>query len=464
MNGSRKIRFREVDASPAGLAGLARFYRSSYMREFPDADERESLANMQRYLRLKAKGWYGRNNYHIVLAEVGGEPIGGSVSDYLAAPNAGIIEFLFIGAAHRLKGAGKSLLDETARVLERDARAAGAKRRAAIVAEMNDPFRPGTTPDNLDPFERCAVWGKWGFCKLQFPYVQPALSRGQKPVDGLALISRLAGRPAPDVDASWLLSVLGEYMRWAMRIDPPARNPQYQAMQRFLGAHPRIPLVPLQSYVGRDPGKPLHAREVDASDPSFEQVRRLLRDAIRQPGRVASLGEFRRALSDGSRGRDSAYHLWSLHGKASGRAEGMASFFTMRPAGFGGYIVLGGSLKGKGLLRALIARIEETMIRDAAGANGWFVECGDESLAPFLRAGFRELRLDYRPPAVGAAPERAERLHLLYKPFGTPYDPPQPTRRFVLDAIAAILERVYAVEAPRAHRCYVRASASLARG
>src|SRR5215831_18986085 len=82
-------RFREIDASPGGLAELSRFYRRAYVREFPDPDERESLANMKRYLRLKAQGWYGRNNYHIVLAELDGEPIGGSVVDYLAEPNAG---------------------------------------------------------------------------------------------------------------------------------------------------------------------------------------------------------------------------------------------------------------------------------------------------------------------------------------------------------------------------------------
>jgi GNAT superfamily N-acetyltransferase len=461
LTGSKNVHFREIDASPAGLAELTRFYRRSYVREFPDADERESLANMKRYLRLKAQSWYGRNNYHIVLAELGGEPIGGSVFDYLAAPNAGIIEFLFIGAAHRLKGLGRSLLDETARILERDAREAAAQPLAAIVAEMNDPFRPGTTPDNLDPFERCAIWGKWGFCKMQFPYVQPALSRRQQPVDGLALIAKLADGLAPDaVGASWILSVVAEYMRWAMRIDEPARNPQYQEMERFLGSGARIPLIPLQAYVGRDPSKLLHVREVRASDDSFRPVLDLLSAAIKERSHVASARQFRAALSDRSRGR-SRYHLWSLHHDASAPPDGMASFFAMRPAGFGGYIVLGGSLRGKGLLRGLVARIEEAMIRDAPGAKGWFIECGDESVAPFLNTGFHEVPLAYRPPALGNRKKSAERLRLLYKPFGVMYEPPRLPRRFVLGAISAILKRVYGVTAPRSHRCYVRARASL---
>ena len=455
-----KLCFREIDASPAGLAELTRFYRRSYVREFPDADERESLANMKRYLRLKAQGWYGRNNYHIVLAELDGEPIGGSVFDYFAAPNAGVIEFLFIGAAHRLKGSGKALLDETARILERDARKAAAKPLAAVVAEMNDPFRPGTTPDNLDPFVRCVMWGKWGFSKMHFPYVQPALSARQKPVDGLALIARPCAGAPDAVDGAWVLSVVGEYMRWAMRIDHPGRNPQYKEMELFLGTRARIPLIPLQAYVGRDPHKAFEVREVSAGDDSFHRVLALLGNSIGKPERIASPLQFERALAQARRGRG-RYHLWSLHESALGGPDGMASFFAMRPAGFGGYIVLDGRLRGKGLLRALVARIEEAMIRDVPGAKGWLIECGDESIAPFLRVGFHELRLDYRPPALPSRKNGRERLHLMYKPFGTVYEPPRPQRRFVLDAIAAVLKRVYGVKTPRSHPCHVRASASL---
>lgn len=49
------VRFREIDASRAGLAALERFYRERYVAEFPDPDERESLDNMRRYLLLKAQ-------------------------------------------------------------------------------------------------------------------------------------------------------------------------------------------------------------------------------------------------------------------------------------------------------------------------------------------------------------------------------------------------------------------------
>lgn len=455
-----KLRFRELDALPGGLAELVRFYRGLYVSEFPDPDERESLANMKRYLQLKAQGWYGGNNYHIVLVELDGCPVGGCVFDYLAGPSAGILEFLFIGAAWRGLGLGRALLDEATRLLKHDAASRTGKRLAAIVAEMNDPFRPAATPDNMDPFQRCALWGSWGYHKIHFPYVQPALSRTQQPVECLALIATPFGRVASSgLRAGWVLDVVGEYMRWAMRIPEPARNPQYREMARFLGARGRVPLIPLLSYVGRDPGKELQTREIDESDAWFRPVLELLREAISAPGRVAPEQQFRQALALRATG-GAKYHLWGLAG-ASGRLEGMASFFTLRPAGFGGYAVLRGSLGGKGLLRTVIARIEEQMIRDASGADGWFIECGDDVLPLFLKVGFCELCVDYRPPAVGRRTAPAERLHLMFKPFGLPYERPAPTREFVLDAIAEILRTVYGVAAPHAHRCYRRAAETL---
>lgn len=176
------VTFRELDASPEGQAALRRFYNGLYVGEFPDPDERESLANMARYLELKAQGWYRRNNYHVLVMERGGQTAGAAVFDYLAKPNAGVIEFLFTRPDRRRLGLGRALLDAVAHALQRDARAGARKPLFAIVAEMNDPFRRPETPDNMDPFDRAEIWGKWGFGRLDFPYVQPALARRQRPV------------------------------------------------------------------------------------------------------------------------------------------------------------------------------------------------------------------------------------------------------------------------------------------
>lgn len=442
------VTFTELDASAEGLAALRRFYRVLYVREFPDPHERESLANMERYLELKARGWYGANSYHVMLMRQNGEVVGGSVFDYLAKPNAGVIEFLFTRPARRRRGLGRALLDATSRVLERDARSANGKPLRAIVAEMNDPFRPVETPDNMDPFQRAEIWGKWGFGRLEFPYVQPALSRRQQPVECLALMARLRGGAPMKVSADWVMDVIGEYMRWAMRIARPFDNAQYRDMARFARRHPEVALVPLERYVGRGCALPLRIEPIHAGHPHFRPALRMLEKEIAVAGRLASEAEFRRALQ----GR--GYHLWSLRLPGARGPLGVASFFTLPRAGFGGYIVLGAKLRSKGVLRPLLARIEERMIKDAKHAHGWFIECDRRSMRPFVAVGFRKVEVDYRPPRVGAAgPEKPERLELLYKSFG--WSPASGlTCSFVLACVADILRHVYGVRSPRQHACY----------
>ncbi|HET6426717.1 MAG TPA: hypothetical protein VFG20_23695, partial [Planctomycetaceae bacterium] len=59
--------FFDLTDAPADAARFDRFIRELYIPGFPDPDERESPENMREYLRLRAAGWYGENNYHIVL-------------------------------------------------------------------------------------------------------------------------------------------------------------------------------------------------------------------------------------------------------------------------------------------------------------------------------------------------------------------------------------------------------------
>ena len=91
----------------------------------------------------------------------------------------------------------------------------------AIVAEMNDPFKQ--TKDSMDAFIRAAIWDGWGYRRLDFPYVQPALATDKAPVDELLLIASRSeferALPAAKVKA-----VLRGYMRWAMRFSGPKRR------------------------------------------------------------------------------------------------------------------------------------------------------------------------------------------------------------------------------------------------
>ncbi len=454
MAESAPATLRELTASAEDRDLLGRFYTELYAPEFPDPDERESLANMARYLELKAAGWYGPNNYHIALMMDGDVPVGGVIADYLAEPNAGVLEFVVVAKSHRRAGAGTRVMDWAATALAADAERGRGMPLDWIVAEVNDPFRPAPVQDNVEPFARLAVWSMWGFAKLDFPYVQPALSANQKPVGHLLLAAKILRREFRDaVPAALVEAMVREYMRWAMRIQQPERRPEFRRMQDYLRARETVQTIALARYVGRDPARPLDVHEIaDANDPDVRATLDVYQRAFPPGPTTVEPNALRQALRRHAAGGDRcAYHLWALRAEADGPVEGMASFFTFPAAGFAGYLTLGGSLRGTGRLRPLLARIEEQMLRDDLDARGWYAECrrGSPEAHAFSHTGFCEIALAYHQPTLTPAPHAAAdtpELALLYKEFGRSYEPPRLAREVFLDTLASILRIVYGVE------------------
>ena len=239
------VRLIEIGLNPDELALFRAFYADVYVREFPDENERESLDNMLEYLHKKQAGWYGANNYHILMAVMGGQPVGCAIADYLAGPNTGIIEFLAVGTEMRGQGYGQALHRGIERLLAADAAIA----LDYIAAEMNDPFRTDPASDNMDPFQRAMIWHRWGYRVIDFAYVQPALSDTQDAVGNLCLILRVRD----GMDQDWiatdrLLGIIAGYMRWAMRIEHPEQNSEFADMARRLANQDRVRLRDLAAY------------------------------------------------------------------------------------------------------------------------------------------------------------------------------------------------------------------------
>lgn len=245
---SENAQTRVVDLTslPADGEVLRAFYESLYVAEFPDPDERESLANMLAY--LAADGSFG-NAYLATVAFDGERIIGGSIADYFVRSSCGAIEFLVVDEAHRGRGLGSRLSLHTEARMSAAANAR-AKSLQMVLAEMNDPFRRSDVPDNLDPARRLGFWDRLGYRRAAFPYVQPALSEEQGPVLNLLL-------GAKPIDPSLTLAVpaalieafLRDYLIYAMRIDVPERSPEFVEMARYLAGHPSIPLESLAAYV-----------------------------------------------------------------------------------------------------------------------------------------------------------------------------------------------------------------------
>jgi GNAT superfamily N-acetyltransferase len=448
--------FRELTDSSDDLALLRRFYDSLYVTEFPDADERESYANMARYLRLKRYGWYKRNNYHIVVAMRGVEPIGGAIVDFLEQPAAGVIEFLFVARKERQTGIGRALLEHTERLLEEDARERVNRGLTCIVGEMNDPFLPARVGDNIDPWARTLIWEKWGYRGFDFRYLQPALSGAQLPVTNLMLIGKILRSDWREaVPAQDLKLIVREYFRWAMRIEEPEKTCiEYREMAAYLDVRGEVPTLSLGAYVGNDTARPIYRTEVRGEfHPDFGPAMSLYRGTFGTGALTVDEADFRRAIA--SSGGDARYHLWALRHLEGGAVEGLASFFALPTAGFGGYIALSGKLQGAGCLPLVVARIEEQMLRDRPAARGWYIEVGPATdPAPFLRLGFREIAVDYAQPALGPGRDSVK-VRLLFKPFGRCYGLTPLPSADLLTALEEILRVVYGIIDARAHASYL---------
>ncbi|MVU77531.1 GNAT family N-acetyltransferase [Nocardia sp. ET3-3] len=457
------IELRELSGARAeDVELLRRFYRECYEVAFPDPDERESLANMESYLKLKEQGWYGANNYHIVIASLGGGIVGGSVCDYLAEPNAGVIEYLLVQPGLRESGLGSRLLAAIERLCRTDAALLERRELDWLVAETEDPYRNAVPAEGFDTFVRARIMAGLGFRIMDFRYVQPALSDQQEPAENLLLIARpVAGKPDA-IGADVVLSIVSQYMRWAMRIEHPLRNREFRGMARALTGRRSIGLVEFAEYLGWD--TELRTTEVtDVRDPALSEALDVYESAYSDPGTAWPRTAFRSAVQQGPALAAAGfhYHLWALHRPPQGPCDGMVSFVTMPSAGFGGYLAFGPPLRGSGRLRPIIARIEERMIRDNPQARAWFIECAtDLNREIFCKAGFFEVDAAYEQPGSADGRRLPLRLHLLYKPFGRTYEPPVIERAVFLEAIAEIYHVVYQLD-PETNASFARLTDSL---
>jgi GNAT superfamily N-acetyltransferase len=465
------LSFRELTTSEEDRGILRRFYEETYRPAFPQPDEQEAVERLEGYLAFKARGGYGPNNYHILVALHRDRPVAGVIMDYLAEANAGIVEFIVTTPGWRRYRLGSRMLRWAERAAAADARRSLGRGLDLMLAELEDPFKFADDHAHPDPFDRLGIWDGWGFRKLDFPYVQPALSRAQRPVTHLLLAAKPINPALREhVPSRVVERAVHEYIRWAMMPLRPARSPEYKRMRRYLARRRAVPLLSLRAYLGRAPGRDLHVHEITgARDADLGRVARLYTDTF--PAGATSLRSdaFAASLSRSRRDGRYAYHLWALRSTPAGGVGGMASFFTLPGAGFGGYVAFGPPLRGTGRFGALVARIEEQMVRDGRGATGWYVECdpGGPQGRILQELGFHEVAITYRQPTLpGGEPHAtagAPVLRLLYKEFGRVYEAPQLSQRALLSALRWIYRAVYGIERPGRSPLFAHARAQVAR-
>ena len=421
--------YRELSHSAGDNELLERFYHGVYVEEFPDPDERESLENMTEYLRLKEQGWYGANNYHIlVISADDGQIAGGVIADYFDRSNAGVIEFMVVGPSFRGQGLGKRLLEEISGKFLEDCRKAGHSELTGICGEVNDPYRRCDVSEHLDGFARMRMWDHFGFQLLDFPYVQPPLSNDQEAVVGLGLMFRPGAEHSFDRVASLFVErFVEDYQIWAMRIPEPEKEPDFQRMRQWLRQRDEVALLDMRSYVGEEEAKAFEIVEVREDD---HQSARKFREVFSRTFRAAETAVDVSEFAPGTRFRSDPiphhHWLWGVQAAGEGESRGLASFFSFPHCGFAGYAALSGRIQRKGNIRRLLRMMERQMVEVNKAAGGWYAECEPDSPASRIapRLGFFRVPMVYRQPRLhsdGSGVFEGKVLDLFYKPFGRVY-------------------------------------------
>ncbi|MGE5632760.1 MAG: GNAT family N-acetyltransferase [Caulobacteraceae bacterium] len=204
------------------VALLGEYYASIYIDSFPK-DERESLDNIIDYLNKKENGWYGKNNYHVILAIGSGVIVGGLICDYFERSNCGVIEFIAVKKECRSEGIGTRLYQKAIELLRKDARNNKKNNIDYIFCEIEK----ADADSNKDAIKYLWFWNKMGYRKILFNYIQPALSDGKENVNNLDLIALQLNeniKSHKGIEATTIKSFLLDYARYAMRIEEPEKN------------------------------------------------------------------------------------------------------------------------------------------------------------------------------------------------------------------------------------------------
>ncbi|MGC8645223.1 MAG: GNAT family N-acetyltransferase [Thermoplasmata archaeon] len=194
-----------------------------YRSIFSVPEESETLENIRKYLRYKTTDFYGKNNYHVLIAKES-KIIGFLIGDYYANSSFGIIEFLGVHREFRGRGVSNLLLEKFEVLVEEDAKKCGNDLKGFMI-EVEDPLKTSDRNNSL-PF-----WNSHGYRLVSIDYVQPSLSEGKPPARNLLLLVRnLCGDSY--IETKTLLSLLEDYFRYAMGKDNPRGTDEFTRIEK----------------------------------------------------------------------------------------------------------------------------------------------------------------------------------------------------------------------------------------
>ncbi|MEM3265362.1 MAG: hypothetical protein QXH07_05360 [Thermoplasmata archaeon] len=187
------------------------FYRL-YSTIFTKKEEIETEENLKKYLSYKKTGYYGKNDYHILLLlNKSNDIIGFLIGDFYSDPGISFIEFLGIDKKYRDNGFSKILFNKFLKICENDALISKSKLNGVIIEVEK--------PEVIDSPGSFTYWDKLGFKKIECKYIQPSLSINKESEKNLMLM--YYGISEKYLKKETLVSALKAYFKYAMSKEEP---------------------------------------------------------------------------------------------------------------------------------------------------------------------------------------------------------------------------------------------------
>jgi hypothetical protein len=206
-----------VDPADPAVAKGHRLLR----RIFPKV-ELVSCVEWSHSLRERQQRLWTDLRWHLVIAEAAGRVVGVATGTYLGNVNTGIIGYVAVARSARQLGIGPRLRAKLRSRFERDAQQIRCRPLQAVVGEVRS--------DN--PWLR-ALLRTERVLALDFPYFQPQLRRGERPVP-LVFYYESIGRARRRLSAAIIRRLLYTIWRRLYRIGRPLSDPAFQRILRGL--------------------------------------------------------------------------------------------------------------------------------------------------------------------------------------------------------------------------------------
>lgn len=194
--------------------------------------------------RLLTMSTPGRRNF-LLIAESGGEVVGGTVFHFFAGPNTGFSSFMAVAPEFRGRGLARKLHEKRFETLD----AAAGREVVGVFIDVVNPAR--LTPKELaaekavcsDPVARRRIFGRLGFRQVGARYVQPLGGPEGGPITNMDLLfcPRLT---ADSVPLSVVLGTMRAYwLPWLgeKRTERALRDLEEQANGNTLPLLPTLP-------------------------------------------------------------------------------------------------------------------------------------------------------------------------------------------------------------------------------